>query len=171
MAQKRTIDAAIDDLFKYYEKVLKKAVKYATYKAKQDIYNHAYSCLEAYYDSRIPNSYERTNTLIHSFVPYSDINQKGNNIISVAGIEYNPDRLGAYEGTGSKNYIPDNQWIIDNYLAGIHPTTNGARNSEDCEYIPITRLPSPQEKMEKYINAYADIFDANLLISFARQIK
>ena len=175
MAQKksRTLDEAIDELLKDYKGALRKAVKYATYKAKQDIYNKAYSCLEEYYDSRIPDSYERTDSLIHAFVPVSEIYEKGYNIISRVGIEYDPFKLEArssYEG--SSHYTPpDPWWIISNYLDGIHPTTDGSTDENNYKYFEILTLPSPTEKMEKYINEYHTTFSKNLLVSFAKQLR
>jgi hypothetical protein len=172
MAKNKTIDAAINDLLKDYEKVLKKATKYATYKAKQDIYNYAYNCLEAYYDSYIPNIYERTYSLINAFVPFSTMNQKEDKITIKAGVEYDPFRLEPYyAGTGSSHYDPDPWWILNNYLDGIHPATNGKSDEALCEYYEILRLPSPTEKMEKYLDSYAETFNKNLLISFAKQMK
>lgn len=175
MAQKksRTLDEAIDELFTDYKSALKKAVKYASYKAKQDIYNRAYSCLEEYYDSRIPNQYDRTYSLINAFVPISTIYEKGYSIISRVGVEYDPFKLEArssYEGSSHYN-PPDPWWIIDNYLQGIHPTTDGSTDENDYKYIEVFRLPSPTDKMEVYLNSYVDTFDTNVLISFAKQLK
>ena len=81
---KRTLNAAIDELMKNYESALKEAVEYASNEAVKDIYKESISCLERYYDSYDPTSYERTDSLWRAIVPCLTIQQDKDKITSRA---------------------------------------------------------------------------------------
>ena len=122
MAKSKTIDEAIDKLLDNYEDVIIKAARYATDETCKEIYQYSMSCLEEYYESYIPSSYERTDYLWHAILPYAEHPRKvGNNIVSTVGVEYDSTKLdGVYNG--SQKYRPvDGDWVLDNYLKGIHP--------------------------------------------------
>ena len=168
----RTIDEAIDELMKNYESALKEAVEYASNKAVEDIYKQSMSCLEQYYDSYDPTSYERTDTLWHAIVPYLEpIKHTKDGFISSVGVVYDPSRIdGVY--FGSKKYSPtDGAWILDNYLCGVHPATDGSSISGEAFYYEIVDSVSPTDSMRTYLDKYAETtFNDNMLISFAKQI-
>lgn len=169
---KRTLESAIDELMKNYESALKEAVEYASNEAVKDIYKESVSCLERYYDSYDPTSYERTDSLWRSIVPYLDIQQNKETITSSVGVEYDAARIdGLYYG--SKKYSPtDSSWILDNYLRGVHPATDGSSKPGEAFYYENVDPISPTQHMTTYLNNYASTtFHKNIIVSFAKQIK
>lgn len=177
MAKSKTIDELINELLKNYKVALNEAVEYASDKAVEDIYKYSQNCLQEYYENYDPTSYNRSDSLWRAILPYLKIINNRNEIISRVGVEYNPFVLEAYVAgnpaySGSKAYTPvDGYYVLDNFLEGIHPATNGSRNLDDVVYFEIIDTESPTDKMEKYLNQYASTtFHNNILISFAKQI-
>ena len=169
---KRTLQSAIDELMKNYESALQEAVEYASNEAVKDIYKESISCLEQYYDSYDPTSYERTDSLWRAIVPCLTIQQDRDKITSVVGVEYDASRIdGVYYG--SKKYSPtDGTWILDNYLRGVHPATNGSSKPGEVLYYENVDDISPTTHMIEYLNNYANTtFHKNILTSFAKQIR
>jgi hypothetical protein len=168
----RTINEAINELMQNYESALKEAVEYASSKAVKDIYQESMNCLEAYYDAYEPTSYERTDYLWHAILPYAEqIKHTKDGLVSVVGVAYDPSRLdGIYNG--SKQYSPvDGAWVLDNYLRGVHPATDGSPIPGAAYYYEISDLVSPTDTMNTYLNKYATTtFQNNILVSFAKQI-
>lgn len=172
MAKTNGLDAAIEELRKNYKQVLKEAVQYATREAKKDVHHKALTCLEEYYMNYDPSSYNRTDSLRHAFVPYGRVKGNSEYLISTVGVEYNTSLLDTYI-VGSNNYgnreiddgkdiIPIEQWVMHNYLDGIHPTTDGTNIPGAAQYIPIQDAVSPTDKMEDYLIEYANTFDNNV---------
>lgn len=176
MAQKKSLDAAIDELLKDYKTAITKSVEYASDRAVEDIWKYSLSCLEAYYDNYDPNRYDRTDSLWHAFVPYLKIKNNSKSITSTVGVEYDASVLDAYISSndaynGSKKYRPvDASWVIQNYLEGVHPATDGSSIPGGAIYFEIRDPVSPAQKMEQYLNDYIKTFDSNLLISLAAQV-
>lgn len=175
MAQNRTIDQAIDELVKDYKRVAERAAKYATKKMKDDIFSRSLKILQKYYDNYTrytgqPKSYDRTYRLQDSFVPFSNVTTYNDKILCSMGIIYDYARLDGYY-YGSKQYQPtDSEWIVDNYLSGIHPTTNGSSILEDVEYIPIKDEYSPTYLMDGYLDICKKKFSNYMMISFMDQL-
>ena len=165
MAQS-TLLTAMQELKKNYRQALQEAVQYATEEAEKDVHTKALICLDEYYANYDPSSYHRSDSLRHAFVPYKDITSNGTHIISRVGVEYNADILGAYAASSysaSKKYgVADPNWVIDNYLDGIHPTTNGSRIPEEVVYTEIIDSQSPTDKMENYLERYISVFNNNV---------
>lgn len=184
---KKVSEAAVKEFKKNYQKIITEAVAYATEKAEGDTYTKALSCLAEYYMSYDPESYRRTHNLENAFMPYKRITTDGTHIIGTVGIEYNPTALdGAYR-SGSEKYgaqknsegriieygQPDSSWVLNNYLDGIHPTTNGypkAAGTTSVEYFEIIDLESPSQKMQKYFEEYADTFRDNVYAYLATHL-
>ena len=167
MAKTNDFSAAIKELRKNYKEVLKEAVQYATEEAKKDVYHRALTCLEEYYSNYSPTSYNpRSDSLRHSFVPYMTVKSNNTHIISTVGIEYNADVLEAYAGSSykaSKKYgVADASWVIDNYLDGIHPTTDGSSIPGEAVYMEVIDLISPTQKMDEYLDKYVITFRYNM---------
>ena len=169
------LDEAIDELFKNYEGALITAMKYASEIAQDDIDFKAKSCLYEYYENfqpgkGEPNIYERTGRLENAFVPYMKVGRlKSGRVGAIVGMGYDPSKLdGVY--SGSAKWTPvDGWWVLDNYLNGIHPTTDGSF-LPGAEYIPIVDAISPTTKMVKYLEDYTKTFNNNVLVSFAKQL-
>lgn len=175
MAQTKDLYAAIKDLKKNYKQVLREAVQYATDQAYKDVYGKAISCLEEYYSNYTPRRYDpRSDSLRHSFVPYKSINNGGTHVTSIVGVEYNSDILDSYVGdaySASKKYgMVDGAWVIDNYLDGIHPRTDGSSVAGEAAYLPIVDKDSPTDKMDDYLDAYANNFSDNVYAYLAAYI-
>lgn len=174
-AKVKHLDEAIDRLFKRYESNLRKAMKKASDEAELDIRLEAESCLYRYYDNYDPKWYHRTESLIQAFVPYNDITKDGNKLVARVGMGYDAGRLeGLYESSASDKpeFNPVNSlWILENYLQGIHPTTNGYPiYANVLEYIPIQDDISPNEYMGEFLKNYVKTFNNNVLKSFAKYV-
>lgn len=146
MAKARTIDDVVKDIITIkYKPLLKEAVEHVAKQAEKDIHSKAVNVLvKYYYGGYDPESYYRTGALIQSIVPFSSIriNGSGSNemIECVVGVEYSPRALEQYLSTfeyayqGSNRWEqPDASWIIENFLAGKHPTTDGSRDSKSAK--------------------------------------
>lgn len=167
MAKTNNLNAAMEELRNNYRQVLKEAVQYATKEAKKDVHNKALTCLEEYYRNYLPTSYDpRSDSLRHAFLPYRSVRSTGNYLVSTVGIEYSASTLDSYAGTSynaSKKYgRVDASWVIDNYLDGIHPTTDGSSIAGGAEYFPIYDAVSPTDKMKDFLTNYANTFDNNV---------
>ena len=176
-AKVQGIEEAINSIFKRYNSNLKKAMEYATKQAEFDINFEAKSCLYQYYDNYDPTWYERTDSLIQAFVPYNKVTTDSRGILASVGVVYDPSRLdGVYQSEASDNpfFNPvDSTWVLKNYLAGIHPRTNGwpKYNRDDgLIYDPVIDDVSPDTKMKEYIERYKDTFDKNVLLWLAKRI-
>lgn len=186
MAKDKSIDQAIDELLKDYKTAVITAAKYTTKKIGKEIYERSLQLLEKYYNNytaytREPRSYERTYRLKESFVPFATISSYKDYIKCSMGVRYDYTRLDGYY-YGSKKYQPtDSEWIVNNYLDGIHPTTNGSRFSKDfmgplsdgqsvVEYIPIKDTYSPTVLMEAYLDVCKNEFDGYMMISLMDQV-
>lgn len=185
------LSGAIDELLKDCRSAMREAVRFAAERARDDFMQKAKTCLQEYYDNYDPTEqYARTESLQYSFLPCFDIDDSGDKITGSVGVEYSASMLEQmipppvyYQGRngerkikhvgyyGSSKYQPvDASWVIDNYLKGIHPATNGGITPEAAVYYEILDSKSPNQKMEKYIKKYAKIFDENVLISLLAQI-
>jgi hypothetical protein len=95
-----------------------------------------------------------------------NIKSNGTHIISTVGVEYNADMLEAHAGASynaSKKYgRVDASWVIDNYLDGIHPTTDGSSIAGQAVYTAISVGESPTETMDEYLTNYANTFSNNV---------
>ena len=172
MAQNRTITDILQELKKDYKRVLVKAVEQATDTACEDVYKFSMSVLERYYDNYMPSRYNRTDNLWRTATPIAKVEDLGDVVIGIFGVEYNPSVLdGVYDG--SKQYgHPDGSWVLENYLMGIHPRTDGSRipgggNYETEKWIdPI----SPDEYLKQYLKLSKNKFENNVLDYLLRYI-
>lgn len=172
-AKIKGLDQAIEEVFKDYKNATKKAAQEATEKAKNDLYSNAVSCLVEYYNDYNPTSYDRTYSLIDSFVPYAkEVQEVEDGYICTAGVVFDSSKIqGLYHG--SKTYgETDADWIIDNFLAGIHPRTNGASfiGGGDYEQEKYQGDFIPGIEMQNYIDNYRSIFDSNFKRAISKEI-
>lgn len=84
--------------------------------------------------------YTRTYSLEHSFVSSYSVDRKPKNVVCEIGITYSPSALRKYINsnnvkayTASKNVLgtarlPLEEWVINNFLQGKHPYTDGSTN-------------------------------------------
>lgn len=168
----KSFDKAIDELLKNYESVIKDAVVYATDRVCEDIYKYSMSCLERYYENYIPNSYDRTDRLWQAILPYAEQPHKsGDYWASVVGIEYDASKLDGFYHGSKKYQNTDNSWVLENYLKGIHPATNGASDPSLVEYYEIVDKESPYESMQTYLSTQAgNNFSGYLMTYFIKHV-
>lgn len=170
------LDEAIEEISKHYKRVIKSAAEEAIEEAKNDLHANAVSCLVEYYNDYKPTSYSRTYSLINSFVPYaSKVKEHNNLIVCSAGVEFDPSKIqGMYDGSDrySNPDGTDADWIISNFLAGIHPRTDGSSilGGGNYEYEVYYGTFVPAEEMQRYINRYYDTFDSNLRRAISKQV-
>ena len=177
----KALERAVDELFKNYKEAIRTAAQEATDKAKNDIHAHAVSCLARYYDDYEPTIYNRTYSLLNCFVPYSNtVIEKDGMFECIAGVEYDASLLvGVY--SGSETYTPtDAQWVIDNYLMGIHPRTNGSYIVGGGNYEYETALGRedykykgnfvPADEAQIFLDSYRNTFNAYFRRSLGKQV-
>lgn len=135
------LDAAFDAIIKDCQAVAVEAVKSAAKKAQADIVKEAESYLQKYYTNYTPKRYKRTHRLKRAILPYW-ADKTGKNGISIeVGVQYKSSALkGAYRSNSSwhqsgdtwrsvtdrskfsaDNGIPEPEWIMNNFLEGVHP--------------------------------------------------
>ena len=173
MGKAISIDEAINKIIDNYSANIRGAVEYASNKAIEDIYEYAFNCLDQYYENYDPVRYNRTDHLGDAILPYAEkIKQTKNQITSTVGIQYDPTPLeGIYYG--SEKYSPtDGWWILENYLKGVHPATNGGRTTESTLYYEIVDPVSPYSLMEQYLKTTATaMFRSRLIEYFVQTLK
>ena len=163
MAKAKTLDAVIADIVDNYENLLSNAVKNVAEQAKKEIYDKSIDILyEYYYGAYEPKSYDRIFALQHAFVPFSKVSKKGTELECVVGVEYDPLVLEEYVNStnasaydASKKYgRVDADWVIDNFLQGRHPYTDGS--SQPGTPVKYRQSTANQGiEMRKYLNYYA----------------
>ena len=174
------LDKAIEEVLKDYKSAIRNAAEEATKKAKNDIYSNALSCLVAYYnDYPDPTSYDRTYTLVDSFVPFQNIIEGKDGILCSAGVIFDSSRVSYFRSWSYSDFDSngmrqpaDSEWIISNFLAGIHPRTDGSREpgGGNYEYEAYYGSFVPAEEMQRYINRYYYTFERNFNRAIAKQI-
>lgn len=117
------------------------AIKKAAHQAQDDVIAEAKTYLQEYYGNYTPKAYKRTYRLKRAIMPYwADRSSSGHLSIEV-GVQYKASALkGAYHSNSayhqsggawrsvtnhadfsSDNGIPEPEWILNNFLHGIHP--------------------------------------------------
>ena len=181
----KTIKEAIEEIINNYEHNIAEAVEYASNKAIADIYRFSMSCLERYYEYD-PNSYNRTDFLWRAILPYAEPTKTTEtNIKTTVGILYDPSVLEGHYYSGSEKYgaikdddghiktygHPNGSWVLENYLKGIHPATNGARDPNNVVYFEIVDDASPYGDMYEYLKTTAPkLFRSRLIEYFIKTL-
>lgn len=171
----KDLETVLNEMIEDAENELRKTIKLAANKIQKDVYEKAKKDLQSYYDNYTPSMYDRQNKLRRAILPYYADRSNSKSITIEVGVQYNASALiGAYRSNswyhqgGDKWYgrdsgidfnsqnngIPEPDWILDNYLEGIHPftriekTPNGKR---EYIYTPIEDKDSPTKLMEQFI--------------------
>lgn len=164
------LDAAFAAIIKDCQAIAVEAVKKAAKKTQDDIIKEANTYLQKYYSSYSPKIYKRTYRLKRAIFPFwADKSGKGGASIEV-GVKYDSGALkGAYrsnswyhqsgdawrsvvdgQGFGTENGIPEPDWILNNFLEGIHPwaQTDGESTDSLMRKFFDTQLPN---RIEQYV--------------------
>ena len=163
MAKAKTLDAVIKGIVDNYENLLSDAVKNVAEQAKKEIYDKSIDILyEYYYGAYEPKSYDRTFALQHAIMPFAEVSKNGTELECVVGVEYSPLVLEEYVNSvnnpaydASKKYgRVDTDWVIDNFLQGKHPYTDGS--SQPGTPVKYRQSTANQGiEMRKSLNYYA----------------
>ena len=165
MAKKsQSINEILKELADNAKPILYKAVDNATNIASEDIYKFSMSCLDRYYENYTPSIYNRTDSLWKATQIIAEVEDLGDAIMSTVGVEYDAGVLEShaaqsYSEASSKYGHVDGAWVIENYLMGIHPATNGGRTSDTAVYIPWQDAISPDAYLKKYLQLYKNKFN------------
>lgn len=177
----KALKKAVDEILKDWRGAMEDAVTSATIRAQKDFLAEAMTCLEQYYNNYDPSSYIRRSEhdLSDAFVPYVSVDYGKDRIVGSVGVEYDPDRLSYVVGSnnygnrtvdGGKDIIPINEWVLRNYLRGIHPATDGSSVIGEAVYFEIIDEISPDTHMNEFIRNYAKEWDQNVLLELLSQV-
>lgn len=176
MAKKaKTLDDALNYIYRNYVKCTQSAALYAATQAKEDVNNKAMNCVEQYYASFEPSIYRRTDSLRHAIVKHLQKKvMPDDRMIIEAGVIYDANRLQQYvQGNpaydGSQKWRPvEATYVIENFLQGIHPETDGSHIPGQVSYFECVAPPIPEDEMAKYLNSYSSTFDDNMISRYAQ---
>lgn len=166
----QSIDNVFAKIIKDCQAVAVEAVKNAAKKTQDDIVKEANTYLQKYYDNYNPKIYKRTYRLKRAILPYW-ADKSGKNGVSIeVGVQYKSSALkGAYKSNSwyhqsgdvwreatdnshitSDNGIPEPDWILNNFLEGVHPWAQEDADSTSSlmqEFFDI-QLPN---RIEQYV--------------------
>jgi hypothetical protein len=137
----KNIDAAFASIIKDCQTVAMEAVKNAAKKTQKDILKEADDYLQRYYNNYKPKKYKRTYQLQKAITPVVEDHSTNKSISIEVGVEYDSSVLkGAYKSNSrwhqsgsawkpvtnytnfsADNGIPEPEWIMNNFLEGVHP--------------------------------------------------
>ena len=162
------LDAAFDAIIQDCQAIALEAVKDAAKKAQKDILKQSYRYMAKYYANYRPKVYKRTKNLHRAITPVFEDRSSAAGISIEVGVEYNSGLLKGYycnsrfhqsgdvwkvvtdysHVTGD-NGIPEPDWILDNFLEGVHPwaQTDGESTNSLMEEFFDNELP-------KHISGY-----------------
>lgn len=164
-----------NDFGEIYSNVMKNAKRAAISAAKtsakkvaKDMEKKALDNLQIYYDNYDPDVYERTYNLKNAIRPYYRDSSNDKTVSIEIGIIYDASYLSAYTSNswfhqgggewisrndagfdwqGQGNGMPDPEWILDNFLHGIHP-----RTTKGYAYAPVQDSKSQIQMMNEFID-------------------
>ena len=179
----KDFDTAFAAIVKDCQAIAVEAVKNAASKTQKDILKEANDYLQRYYRNYTPTRYKRTYRLKNAIKPVFEEKSGSSNISIEVGVEYNSGALKGYysnswyhqSGThwisrdsgdfdfdSQNNGIPEPEWIMNNFLEGIHPWAQDdgeSTNSLMQEFFDV-QLAS---RIEKYVQE-------ELLAAIARRL-
>lgn len=168
----QNIDAVFAAILKDCQAVATEAVKNAAKKTQNDIVKEAHNYLRKYYNNYRPKRYKRTYQLKNSIIPILK-DRSSRDIISIeVGVEYNSSKLSGlyksnswYHQTGThwierksgdfdfdsqNNGIPQPEWILNNFLEGIHPWAQNDTESTQSLMVDFFDRKLPNH-IEEYV--------------------
>lgn len=168
----QSIDEAFAAILKDCQSIAVEAVRNAAKKTQADIIKEANTYLQKYYNNYQPKRYKRKFNLHKAITPVFDDKGSGSKISIEVGVEYNASALSGlytsnsrwhqsgsewksvvdYSNFSADNGIPQPDWILDNYLEGIHPwaqTDSESTNTLMREFFD-TKLP---DRISQYVQS------------------
>lgn len=164
------LDAAFAAIIKDCQAVAVEAVKNAAKKTQDDIIKEADDYLQRYYGNYTPKRYKRTHQLKNAIRPVIEDRSTGESVSVEVGVEYDAGALkdayksnsrwhqsgGAwktvtnYTDFSADNGIPEPEWIMNNFLEGVHPWAQDdgeSTNSLMEEFFDVQLA----DRIEKYV--------------------
>lgn len=177
----QNLEQAFNDVINNAVSVSNDVVRNVGQKVQTDMYNKANKTLEEYYADYSPKRYKRTYSLKRSIKPYTKTISSGEFLELEVGIEYDPSRLeGVYESnsyyhqdgdswisryndnfdnSGISNGIPESDWILNNFLEGLHPittvnktTSKNGKITRKYTYSPYQGSTHPLKLMQEFVD-------------------
>lgn len=177
----KNLEQVFNDVINNAVSVSNDVVRNVGQKVQIDMYNKANKTLEEYYADYSPKRYKRTYSLKRSIKPYTKTISSGEFLELEVGIEYDPSRLeGIYESnsyyhqdgdswisryndnfdnSGISNGIPESDWILNNFLEGLHPITTvnktiskNGKITRKYTYSPYQGSTHPLKLMQEFVN-------------------
>lgn len=177
----KNLEQAFNDVINNAVNIANDVVRNVGQKVQTDMYDKANKTLEAYYADYTPRIYKRTYSLKRSIKPYTKRVSSGDILELEVGIEYDPSRLdGMYESNsyyhqdgdmwisrydnefdyhGVSNGTPNSDWILNNFLEGLHPITlvnkiasKNGKTVRQYTYSPYQGSTHPLQLMEEFVN-------------------
>jgi hypothetical protein len=167
----KDIDAAFASIIKDCQTVAVEAVKNAAKKTQKDILKEADDYLQRYYNNYKPKKYKRTHQLHKAITPVIEDRSTDKNVSIEVGVEYNSSMLkgyysnswyhqtgtywiprnnGNFDFDSQNNGIPEPEWILNNFLEGVHPWAqddNESTNSLMEDFFDVQLAG----RIEKYV--------------------
>ena len=173
----QSIDTVFDAILKDCNAIATQAVKGAAKKVKDDIIKEANSYLQKYYNNYKPRVYKRRYNLQKAITPVFEDKSTKNGISIEVGVEYNSSNLkGCYKSNSrfhqsgdtwrsvtdyykfsSDNGIPEPEWIMENFLEGVHPSAQTDSESTNSLMRNFFDMELPN-RIEQYVQS--ELFDA-----------
>lgn len=135
----KDIGQVLNGILQDSQRIAIQAVKSAANKAKDDVIEEAKTYLQEYYGNYAPKVYKRTYQLKNAIKPYFSDKSTASHVSIEVGVEYDAGALkyysnSKYHQSGSEwkpvtnyaeftsdNGIPEPEWVLNNFLHGIHP--------------------------------------------------
>ena len=179
------MDDVFANIMSDYQAIAAAAIKSAAKKAQADIVQEADRYLRLYYSSYKPSRYKRTNQLKNAIKPIFIDKSSGSNIDITIGIEYSADALigkyhsnswyhqsgthwidrssGDFDFDSQNNGIPQPEWILENFLTGVHQWGDGS--NEKFEHSESSTNTLMQEFFNVHLPKRIDEYMQNELIN------
>ncbi len=179
----KSIDELFSSIYENAQAIAKDAIMSAATKVQQDFIKEAENCLQTYYNSYHPRRYKRTKQLKSAITPIFKDNSAGGNISISIGIKYDASVLnyksnswyhqsgttwisrssGAFDFDSRNNGIPQPDWILNNFLMGIHQWGDGpGEKKQDSEFtenfMKTYFYVSLPKKIDEYVKT--ELFNA-----------
>lgn len=181
----RGLGASFKSIVDDYQVVVSEAIKKAAAKAQEDIIKEADDYLQKYYAGHRPRRYKRTYQLKNAIKPIFNDNSTSGTIDIEIGVRYDSNALrGAYHsnswyhqsGTNwigrnsadfdwdsQNNGIPQPEWIMDNFLLGIHQWGDG--DGEKKEHAATSTNTLMQEFFDIHLPKRIDEYTQTELLN------
>ena len=147
----KSVNDFFNDILENCKEIAKSAVVGAASKVHDDIIKEANSYLQMYYNNYTPKSYRRKYNLKKAIVPVFENESNKGKISYTVGVEYSAWKLeGLYKSNSrfhqsgntwksvkdhskltTDNGVPEPEWILNNFLEGVHPWAQDDAQSTD----------------------------------------